>query len=76
MANEKCKRCGNFYEPNKHYEATVPVNGSVDTFNAITLERLDFKNNTVRNVKFTHMNLCPNCSCSFDEWWNEPNTGL
>lgn len=76
MTNEKCKRCGNFYEPNKNDEAIVPINGSLNTFNAITLERLDYKNDIIRTAKFAHINICPNCASSFDEWWNEPNPGF
>lgn len=71
----KCERCGEFYIPNNNDEAYVPVNGSLNTFNAITLERWNYKTDGYKHVGFTSMDVCPECAASFDNWWNEPNPG-
>ena len=71
----KCERCGKFYDPNQKDEVTVPNQvGSRITFNAITLNRKDYKNDSYNNVGFTRIDICPACALSFTKWWASPDT--
>lgn len=69
----KCERCGKFYEPNNKNEINPPnqVNSRI-TFNAITLNHKDYKNDSVNNVGFTRVDVCPECARSFTIWWINP----
>lgn len=69
----KCERCGKFYDPNQKDEATVPNQvSSRITFNAITLNRENYKNDSSTHVGFTRMDICPECARSFTMWWTNP----
>lgn len=68
----KCERCGKFYDPNKKDEVLVP--NQVNTFNAITLNYKNYKNDSYTNVGFTRMDICPACALSFAKWWASPYT--
>lgn len=69
----KCERCGKFYDPNQKDEMTVPnqANSRI-TFNAITLNRENYKNDSSSHVGFTRMDICPACARSFTMWWTNP----
>jgi hypothetical protein len=68
----KCERCGKFYDPNQKDEATIPNQASHITFNAITLNHKDYRNDSYNNVGFTRMDICPECARSFTMWWTNP----
>lgn len=69
----KCERCGKFYDPNQKDEATVPNQvSSRITFNAIMLNRENYKNDSSAYVGFTRMDICPECARSFNMWWTNP----
>lgn len=69
----KCERCGKFYDPNQKDESTVPNQlGSRITFNTITLNHKDYRNDSSNYVGFTRMDICPTCARSFTMWWINP----
>lgn len=72
----KCERCGKFYDPNKN-EMTVPdqANSRI-TFNVITLNHKNYKNDSINNVGFTRVDICPECAYSFTRWWSNPGTTI
>lgn len=69
----KCERCGKFYEPNQDDEACVPTGANLLTFNTITLNHKDYKNDSLAYVGFSQMDICPVCAHSFTKWWTNPD---
>ena len=70
----KCERCGKFYDPNQKDEVSIP--NQVDsrfTFNAITLNHKNYRDDNYNNVGFTRMDICPACAYSFTKWWTNPD---